>query len=127
GVVAMPTTGELLAGRVDLARPVALREDAQGRREPLAVSSVSDPKQARMMVSRSHRPAIVGPAAERLGITQLLPCGSVGVKVSRVVTAHAEVYLHGGRGPKSWDTCAPEAILRAAGGRFTELTGGPLV
>ena len=31
--------------------------------------------------------------------------------------------MHGGGGAKRWDTCGPEAILVAAGGRFTDLDG----
>ena len=34
--------------------------------------------------------------------------------------------MHGGTGVKLWDTCGPEAILRAAGGRFTDLDGAPI-
>ena len=30
-------------------------------------------------------------------------------------------------GTSLWDTCAPEAVLRAAGGRCTDLFGAPLV
>ena len=75
------------------------------------------------MVSRSHRPKLIDPLAAHLGVTQLVPCGSVGVTLSRVVTAAAEIYVHAGKGAKLWDTCAPEAILRAAGGSFTDLDG----
>jgi 3'(2'), 5'-bisphosphate nucleotidase len=101
-------------------------EDATGTRRPLAVSRVDDPKLATLMVSRSHLPPIVAPFIERLGITRRTPCGSVGVKVARVATGAADLYVHGGKGPKLWDTCAPEAILVAAGGHFTELSGDPI-
>jgi 3'(2'), 5'-bisphosphate nucleotidase len=126
GVVVMPTTGEVLAGIIGegaAAATVAFIEDASGSRRPLRVSSVSDPSQATLMVSRSHRPPLIEPLAARLGITRMIACGSVGVKVARVVTAQADLYVHDGGGPKRWDSCAPEAILRAAGGRFTDLDG----
>lgn len=35
--------------------------------------------------------------------------------------AHAYVYASGGC--KKWDTCGPEGVLEAAGGRFTDLHG----
>jgi 3'(2'), 5'-bisphosphate nucleotidase len=120
GVVGMPTTGELYVGRVG---GEAYVEDAVGTRRALAVSRLDDPKLATLMVSRSHLPPIIAPFVERLGITRRTPCGSVGVKVARVATGAADLYVHGGKGPKLWDTCAPEAILVAAGGRFTELSG----
>ncbi|HVY44340.1 MAG TPA: 3'(2'),5'-bisphosphate nucleotidase CysQ [Minicystis sp.] len=123
GVVPLPTTGELLVGRVGAG---AFVEAADGTRTPLAVSKVGAPAEATLMVSRSHRPPVVAPFTAALGITRLVPCGSVGVKVSRIANGSADLYVHGARGAKRWDTCAPEAILVAAGGRFTDLRGEPI-
>ena len=123
GVVVLPTTGEALAGIV---AGEAFREDASGTRSPLAVSTVRDPRQATMMISRSHRPKIVDPVATELGIKKLIPCGSVGVKVAKIATRQADLYIHGGHGVKRWDVCAPEAVLAAAGGRFTDIEGDPI-
>jgi 3'(2'), 5'-bisphosphate nucleotidase len=127
GVVVMPTTGEALAGyTMDGAEKVAFIEDASGARRPLTVSGVLDPREATMMVSRSHRPKIVEPVAAQLGIKRLIPCGSVGVKVARIAMGTADLYVHWGRGAKQWDACAPDAILTAAGGRFTDVEGEPI-
>lgn len=35
----------------------------------------------------------------------------------------ASVYVFASPGCKKWDTCAPEAILRAAGGKLTDILG----
>jgi 3'(2'), 5'-bisphosphate nucleotidase len=123
GVLVMPVSGDALAGRVGGG---AFIEHRDGTRAPLAVSAVADPRDATLVVSRSHRPAIVDPVVKALGMTRLVPCGSVGVKVSRIVLGAADVYLHGGRGAKRWDTCAPEAVLVAAGGRFGDLDGAAI-
>jgi 3'(2'), 5'-bisphosphate nucleotidase len=120
GVVLMPTLGEALVGVVGEG---AFLEDASGARRPLHVTTTKDPRQGTMMVSRSHRPRIVDPVIERLGIRKTVPCGSVGVKVARIAKGEADLYVHGGRGAKRWDACAPEAILTAAGGRFTDIEG----
>ncbi len=120
GVVLMPTSGLALVGVVG---GEAFSEEASGARRPLRVTDVKDPREATMMVSRSHRPRIVEPVIERLGIKKTVPCGSVGVKVARIALAEADLYVHGGRGAKRWDSCAPEAILTAAGGRFTDIEG----
>jgi 3'(2'), 5'-bisphosphate nucleotidase len=120
GVLVLPVTGEALAGRVGVG---AFCESEGGARRPLVVSGVREPAKATIVVSRSHRPAIVDPVVERLGIGKVVPCGSVGVKVSRIVTGAADLYVHGGSGAKRWDTCAPEAVLAAAGGRFSDLAG----
>src|SRR5262249_52124274 len=123
GVVVMPVSDEALAARAGRG---AFAEDASGARRPLGVSTVSDPRAATMVASRSHRPAILEPVIQKLGIGRVVPCGSVGVKVSRIVLGEADLYVHGGRGAKRWDTCAPEAILTAAGGRFTDLGGAAI-
>ncbi len=65
----------------------------------------------------------MAPVFERLGITREVTVGSVGLKVARVVSADAEIYLHPSRGAKKWDSCAPSVILEAAGGRFTDIDG----
>lgn len=125
GVLVLPVTGEVLLG--DARAPgTALLEAKDGSRSELRVTDLSDPTRARMMVSRSRRPRLVGPLAERLGIPAVIPCGSVGVKVARVAMRDADLYVHGGGGVKSWDLCGPEAVLAAAGGRVTTLAGDPI-
>jgi 3'(2'), 5'-bisphosphate nucleotidase len=125
GVVVMPVSGEAIAGRVG-GPEGAFVEDEAGARRPLAVSAASDPREATIVVSRSHRPALLDALIPALGITRVVPCGSVGVKVARIVFGQADLYVHGGGGAKRWDTCAPEAVLVAAGGRFSDLAGAPI-
>ena len=84
-------------------------------------------RDATLVVSRSHRaPEFLEPIINGLGITRVVPCGSVGVKVARIARGEADLYIHGGGGAKRWDTCAPEAILAAAGGHFTDLEGADI-
>jgi 3'(2'), 5'-bisphosphate nucleotidase len=90
------------------------------------VTRVHDPREATLMVSRSHRPKIIEPLMAQLGITKVVPSGSVGVKIARIATGEADLYVHWGHGAKRWDSCAPEAILDAAGGRFTDVEGEPI-
>jgi len=123
GVLALPSEGLLYAGR---AGQRAFVEAADGSRRLVAVSSVARFEDARMLVSRSHLPALAEPLRRRLGIRTLLPCGSVGVKVARLVAGLGDLYVHGGRGLSVWDTCASEALLAAAGGRLTDLDGRPI-
>ena len=58
-----------------------------------------------------------------LGITKTVTCGSMGLKVGLICEGRAHIYLNTGRGTSQWDTCAPDAILREAGGRMTDLLG----
>src|SRR6185437_9445337 len=84
GVVLTPVDGVVLAGRVGTDR-TAFAEEEGGARRPVTVSDVGDPRKATIVVSRSHRPPIVDAIIPSLGISSVVPCGSVGVKISRLV------------------------------------------
>lgn len=68
----------------------------------------------RLVASRSHTPEWMQKFAAGMGNAELVPCGSVGFKVSMLLFGKADIYVHK-IGLKEWDTCAPEAIARAAG------------
>jgi 3'(2'), 5'-bisphosphate nucleotidase len=52
--------------------------------------------------------------------------GSVGVRMTSVARGDANVYVQAPGNTKMWDTCAPAALLLAAGGTVTDLRGQPL-
>jgi 3'(2'), 5'-bisphosphate nucleotidase len=123
GVVYHPTERRLFAGllREDGAH-LAYVEDTAGRR-PLVVTDTPAGAEARMVVSRSWRSRGVEAVAAHLGIETLRPLGSVGLKMAAIATGDAELYVSPSCKTHEWDTCGPEAILRAAGGTVTSLTG----
>ncbi|MBI5509200.1 MAG: 3'(2'),5'-bisphosphate nucleotidase CysQ [Deltaproteobacteria bacterium] len=121
GVVYQPTEDLLLAGGGGEAFA-----EVGGARRALCPTLTADPRQARMMVSRSHRSATVTKVAASLGISNEEPLGSVGLKVSRVATGSADLYLSVSNQTHEWDACAPDAILTAAGGTFSDCLGNPL-
>lgn len=121
GVVYQPTEDVLWWG-VD---GVAV-EEASGASRPLRVSTCADPAAALMPVSRSHRSKTVSRIAARLGIARQELLGSVGLKVARVARGNADLYMSATHRTMEWDACAPEAVIRAAGGAMTDMTGEPL-
>jgi 3'(2'), 5'-bisphosphate nucleotidase len=123
GVIALPVEGRVLAGRVG-ERAVSL--DREGCCRRLALSTKRRLEDVTLLVSRSHTPPLAVQVQERAGFARVLPCGSVGVKISRLLEGHADAYLHDGGGLKRWDCCGPEAVLLAAGGAITDLRGTPL-
>lgn len=100
--------------------------EKQGARKPLAVSSQTDLSRLRLVVSRSHRHTILDAIKTRLGVGQETRCGSVGLKVGLIAAQEADLYVEPSEFTKAWDSCGPEAILRGAGGRMTDLAGEPL-
>jgi len=123
GAVYHPPSGTLFRGGHGLPAEKIVADE----RSEMRVTDVADPHQARLVVSRSHTPDIVAGMAEQLGIEKMEQCGSVGLKAARVAEGAGELYLHPSIGTKLWDTCAPEAILVAAGGTFSDCDGRPLV
>ncbi len=92
----------------------------------LRVSNVQNPPDARLVVSRTHRSPLIERIKAPLGILTERSVGSVGIKAALVASDQADLYVHGGGGAKRWDSCAPEAIVRGAGGIFTDLDGVPI-
>ena len=122
GVVFQPTTDTLFAGGGGEGFC-----ETGGERRPLVPTRLADPRQARLHVSRSHRSATVSRVAESLGIVRELPMGSVGLKAARIAAGLADLYLSVSNKTHEWDACAPDAILTAAGGTFSDCLGKPLV
>jgi 3'(2'), 5'-bisphosphate nucleotidase len=80
----------------------------------------------RLAASRSHRSKRMNRVVRSLGVQQEVQRGSVGVKVGLIVEQLCDLYVHLSPRTKQWDTCAPEIVLREAGGEISDLFGGPL-
>ncbi len=99
---------------------------ADGSRTPIHVGLEADLSRARCAVSRFHRSKSLDAKLTRLGALELRPIGSSGIKGVVVANGQVEIYAHPSRGKvKLWDACAPEAIVRAAGGYYTDASGVP--
>ncbi|HET6416017.1 MAG TPA: 3'(2'),5'-bisphosphate nucleotidase CysQ [Polyangiales bacterium] len=121
GVVYQPVNDKLYTGVVGEAAFL----EREGERYKLEVSRVSEPSQLKLVVSRSHRNRAVNAVVKRLGIRRETTSGSVGLKAGLIAEQQADVYLHISDKSSMWDACGPEAVLKAAGGRFTDLNGQP--
>ncbi len=93
----------------------------------LHVPTTGDTAQMIAAMSRSHHSPKVDLILERLGVTQHIRHGSVGLKFGLIAEGRAHLYIHSGGRTNQWDTCGPEAILREAGGVITDLHGEPLL
>lgn len=117
GAVALPAEEEILWG---VCLPGHERAGIMGGGG--FVDPTRDPdRKPKVVCSRSHTPPWVEAFAEKVG-AELMPCGSVGFKVSRLLEGEADIYVHK-VGLKEWDTCAPEAVARALGWHVCKLRG----
>jgi len=49
--------------------------------------------------------------------------GSIGIKLGQIAEGKADCYITTSNKTSQWDICAPEIILREAGGKVTDLKG----
>jgi 3'(2'), 5'-bisphosphate nucleotidase len=124
GVVYQPTEDMLYWGGKDIGAFVS-RAGSQPQR--LQTSSTDELRSAGLLLSRTHRSHTAERIAATMGITQREKVGSIGLKVGYIVEGRADLYVSISQGMHEWDTCAPEAILTAAGGLMTDICGRRLV
>jgi 3'(2'), 5'-bisphosphate nucleotidase len=94
--------------------------------ERARVSNKNELTEIRLAASRNHRSPRMDVVVRALGIKEEVQRGSVGIKIGLIIERQCDLYVHLSPRTKQWDTCAPEIILREAGGRMTDLFGGPL-
>ena len=118
GVVLLPEADELWIGIVGEG---AWCEDRQGQRSPVRFSPRTAVSDLILVASRSHRDDRLVKLIDALELGGSKAVGSVGFKVATILRGETDLYvsLSGRSAPKDWDMAAPEAVLLAAGGRFT--------
>lgn len=121
GVVYQPERDKLYQGVVGQGAFL----ECSGEREALQVTDTAEPSALRLVVSRSHRSSKIDALVRKLDLRHERPSGSVGLKVGLIAEREADLYVHVSDKSSAWDACGPEAVLRAAGGRFTDLAGDP--
>ncbi|XP_071504385.1 LOW QUALITY PROTEIN: 3'(2'),5'-bisphosphate nucleotidase 1-like [Diadema antillarum] len=73
--------------------------------------------------TRSHGTKAVQETIDAMCPTEVLRVGGAGHKVLLCLEGRASAYIFASPGCKKWDTCAPEALLKAAGGKLRMLHG----
>ncbi|XP_026280716.1 3'(2'),5'-bisphosphate nucleotidase 1 [Frankliniella occidentalis] len=85
--------------------------------------SIPPANQRIIATTRSHSNALAEQAIEALKADKVLCVGGAGHKVLLLMEGKAHAYVFARDGCKRWDTCAPEAVLEAMGGRLTDMRG----
>lgn len=121
GVVHAPIQRALWSGAVGHPCTLELGHD---KRE-LMMQPVKRTDALRLLVSRSHKSKKTEKIKQALGITQVREQGSVGLKCALLAMGEADLYLHPSNKSSRWDSCAPQAVIEAAGGQLTDFAGVP--
>ncbi|KAM8726452.1 3'(2'),5'-bisphosphate nucleotidase 1 isoform 1-T2 [Acanthopagrus schlegelii] len=73
--------------------------------------------------TRSHSNKVVTECVDAMEPHEVIKVGGAGNKIIQLVEGRASAYVFASLGCKKWDTCAPEAILTAVGGKLTDMHG----
>ena len=125
GVVLIPELEEMWLGLVGVGAWV---EDRLGNQRPFSFSNRKEISEMILVASRSHRDQNLERLLASVPFSEKKTVGSVGCKVVKILKGEADFYvsLSSKTAPKDWDMAAPEALLRAAGGRFTHANMKPI-
>lgn len=120
GAVYAPETNTLYFAQRDEGAYV---EKGEGSSTPISVSSKEEPKNMKMLVSRNHLLEAEQRTAEKLGVGELVICGSAGLKTCKIAEGKAHMYINSSDKTDEWDIAAGEVILTEAGGKLTDIKG----
>ena len=98
-----------------------------GARTPLRVSLVAAPAQARVGTSRLNMNQRLRRALEATGLAGRSVARGASVKLMAVARGELDAVVNFSAAEMEWDTCAPEIVIREAGGQVTDLDGAPLL
>ncbi|XP_063092763.1 3'(2'),5'-bisphosphate nucleotidase 1 isoform X3 [Cavia porcellus] len=76
--------------------------------------------------TRSHGSQLVTDCVQAMEPDAVLRVGGAGNKIIQLIEGKASAYVFASPGCKKWDTCAPEVILHAVGGKLTDIHGNAL-
>jgi 3'-phosphoadenosine 5'-phosphosulfate (PAPS) 3'-phosphatase len=130
GVVAEPAHDRITWGLLDPnAPPVAMQCVGEEPPEPLPPLATGRALRDLVLIGAKAYPLSRQQAIRRaleVDASRAPTVGSVGVRMIAVARGDADAYVQAPGRTNTWDTCAPEAILRAVGARVTDLRGHPL-
>ncbi|XP_043961744.1 3'(2'),5'-bisphosphate nucleotidase 1 isoform X2 [Gambusia affinis] len=73
--------------------------------------------------TRSHSNKTVTDCVNAMEPHDVIRVGGAGNKIIQLIEGKASAYVFASPGCKKWDTCGPEAILHAVGGKLTDMFG----
>jgi 3'(2'), 5'-bisphosphate nucleotidase len=99
-----------------------------GERTQLRVTDTNDLQDARLVMSRRAKTAdSFKDIIARSGIEDVRYVSSNGVKICRIAEGLHDAFFNPSADLGQWDYCAPDSIIREAGGMITYCNGDPLL
>ncbi len=89
------------------------------------IKNKKDLNEMTLVTSKNHKNQTLTDLIEKINFKKVITMGSIGCKIASIVRGESDIYislsLPRNSSPKDWDFAAPDAILRASGGRITNL------
>ncbi len=121
GVIAWPTEKTLFVAQKNCG---AFRY-LDNKWEKISVTKISELPKCRTIGSRHHLSDKEKDFIEKIGIKDFTSIGS-SLKVGKISSGQAEVYITTTNKMKEWDTAASYCIISEAGGKMTDMLGNEL-
>ena len=121
GVIAWPTEKTLFVAQKNAG---AFRY-SDNKWEKISVTKISELPKCRTIGSRHHLSDKEKDFIEKIGIKDFTSIGS-SLKVGKISSGQAEVYITTTNKMKEWDTAASYCIISEAGGKMTDMLGNEL-
>ncbi|MFQ5572932.1 MAG: 3'(2'),5'-bisphosphate nucleotidase CysQ [Nitrosopumilaceae archaeon] len=121
GIIFWPTEETLFLAQKDF----GAWKFANNSWEKISVSDVSELGKCRAIGSRYHLSENEKALLKKLQITDFTSIGS-SLKVGKISSGSADVYLTTTNRMKEWDTCASYCIISEAGGKMTDMLGNDI-
>ena len=121
GVIAWPTEKTLFVAQKNCG---AFRY-SNNKWEKISVTKISELPKCRTIGSRHHLSDKEKDFIEKIGIKDFTSIGS-SLKVGKISSGQAEVYITTTNKMKEWDTAASHCIISEAGGKMTDMLGNEL-
>ena len=127
GVVLIPSKNELwLSDGVKV-----WVEKKNGYKEKKLLTQNKSLNEMTLVTSKNHSNQSLNLLIDKIQFKEKIVMGSIGCKVASIIRGDSDIYisicLDRKSFPKDWDFAAPEAILKAAGGRITNLENEELI
>ncbi len=121
GAVFVPVAGTLFSAAAGAG---AFVERADGRRTRLRVSTTAGVDSLRVGVSRTNAAQGLKTFLAETGLGARSQSMGASVKLMALARGSLDAVINLDGSEQEWDTCAPEVVVREAGGMFTDIDGG---
>ena len=121
GVAYQPVKDALYFGR----RGQGAFVEVDGATRPLGTSRAQLPSEVRVGISRLNPDEGLGKCLAAAGLAARAVQMGASAKHMALARGEIDAVLNLSSAEMEWDTCAPEVVVREAGGRFTDLDGAP--